>query len=63
MEIMAIPNKETLIFYNQVRPWIVSGEMNNGIMNYRFSEDTPKEILDLFSEIKSHFSYPCIMIY
>ncbi|TWS94256.1 hypothetical protein [Streptococcus sp. sy018] len=62
MEIMAMPNKETLIFYNQVRPWIVSGEMKNGIMNYRFSEDTPKEILDLFSEIKSNLNHPCIRV-
>lgn len=61
MEVMARPNKETLTFYNQIRPWIISGEMKEGIMNYKFSDDTPKKIVDLFSEIKDKLNYPCVI--
>lgn len=62
MEVMATPNKETLTFYKQVRPWIVSGEMKNGIMSYKFADDTPKNIFNLFSEIKDKLSYPCTVV-
>lgn len=61
MEVMAMPSKATVVFYNQVRPWIISGEMRDGIMNYKFADDTPKEIFDLFSKIKDKLSYPSIV--
>lgn len=59
MEVMELPNRETLIFYEQIRPWIISGEMKNGVMSYKFSEETPDKIFDLFSEIKGKLHYPC----
>lgn len=57
---MATLTQETLIFYRQVRPWIVSGTMQNGVMKYQFSEDTPLSILDVFENIKDKLSYPCV---
>ena len=62
MEVMALPNKETLIFYKQIRPWIVSGEMKNDVMNYKFSDETPSSIFDLFDKIKEKLSYPSVRI-
>ncbi|HFI0337325.1 TPA: hypothetical protein ACGOV2_001855 [Streptococcus suis] len=58
MEVMAMPSKATVMFYNQVRPWIISGEMKDGVMNYTFADDTPNKVLELFSEIKDKLSYP-----
>lgn len=57
MEVMAMPNKETLQFYKQVRPWITNGTRKNGVMYYLFSDDTPTYILDLFESIKDKLSY------
>ena len=45
MDIMTLPSKETLIFYNEIDPWIVNGKRENGV-TYIFSKDTPKEIKD-----------------
>ncbi|HEL1649740.1 hypothetical protein P7J31_04915 [Streptococcus suis] len=62
MEVMAMPSKATVVFYNQVRPWIVSGEMKDGIMNYKFADDTPNKVLELFSELKDKLSYPSVAL-
>ena len=56
MEIMTLPSKETLIFYNEIRPWIVDGKRENGV-TYIFAKDTPKEILELFNKIKDKLGY------
>ena len=56
MNIMTLPSKETLIFYNEIEPWIVNGKWENGV-TYIFSKDTPKEILELFNEIKDKLRY------
>ncbi len=56
MDIMTLPSKETLIFYNEIRPWIVDGKRENGV-TYIFSKDTPKEILELFNKIKDKLEY------
>ena len=56
MDIMTLPSKETLIFYNEIRPWIVNGKRENGV-TYIFSKDTPKEILELFNKIKDKLGY------
>ena len=56
MEIMTLPSKETVIFYNEIRPWIVNGKRENGV-TYIFSKDTPKEILELFNKIKDKLEY------
>ena len=48
MDIMTLPSKETLIFYNEIRSWIIDGENGNGV-TYIFSKDTPKEKLELFN--------------
>ena len=45
MDIMTLPSKETVIFYNEIRPWIVDGKRENGV-TYIFSKDTPKEKLE-----------------
>ena len=56
MDIMTLPSKETVIFYNEIRPWIVNGKRGNGV-TYIFSKDTPKEILELFNKIKDKLGY------
>lgn len=56
MDIMTLPSKETVIFYNEIRPWIVNGKRENGV-TYFFSKDTPKEILELFNKIKDKLEY------
>ena len=56
MDIMKLPSKETLIFYNEIEPWIVGGKRENGV-TYIFARDTPKEILELFNEIKDKLRY------
>lgn len=56
MEIMALPKKETLIFYDEIEPWIVNGKNTNGV-TYIFAKDTPKEKLDLFNKIKDKLGY------
>ena len=56
MEIMTLPSKETLIFYNEIRPWIIDGENGAGV-TYIFSKDTPKEKLELFNKIKDKLGY------
>lgn len=59
---MALPSKETLIFYDEVHPWVISCEKRNGVRYYGFSDDTPQTILDLFEEIKDKLSYPTARI-
>lgn len=56
MEIMALPKKETLIFYDEIEPWIVNGKNTDGV-TYIFAKDTPKEKLDLFNKIKDKLGY------
>ena len=56
MDIMTLPSKETVIFYNEIRPWIVNGKRGNGV-TYIFSKDTPKEKLELFNKIKDKLRY------
>ncbi len=53
LEIMALPNKETLEFYDKVYNWITGGyrEPDNKIV-YIFSKDVPKEIIELFLKIR-----------
>lgn len=60
MEVMAKPSKETVMFYNQVRPWIISGTKIDGVMHYQFADDTPKSIISLFEDIKNKLNYPCV---
>lgn len=56
MDIMTLPNKETVIFYNEIRSWIIDGKNGDGV-TYIFSKDTPKEKLELFNKIKYKLGY------
>lgn len=56
MEIMTLPSKETLMFINEIEPWIIDGENGDGV-TYIFSKDTPKEKLELFNKIKNKLGY------
>ena len=56
MEIMTLPSKETLMFINEIEPWIIDGENGDGV-TYIFSKDTPKEKLELFNKIKDKLGY------
>ena len=56
MEIMTLPSKETLMFINEIEPWIIDGENGDGV-TYIFSKDTPKDKLALFNKIKNKLGY------
>lgn len=56
MEIMTLPSKETLIFFDEIMPWIVNRKRENEV-TYIFSKDTPKEKLELFNKIKDKLRY------
>lgn len=56
MDIMTLPSKETMIFFNEIDPWIIDGENGDGV-TYIFAKDTPKEILELFNNIKDKLGY------
>lgn len=56
MEIMTLPSKETLIFFDEIMPWIVNRKRENGV-TYIFLKDTPKEKLELFNKIKDKLRY------
>lgn len=57
MDIMTLPSKETLIFFNEIDDWIYSEEVTDNGVTYIFSKDTPKEILELFNKIKDKLGY------
>lgn len=57
MEVMAIPNKETLTFYRQVRPWIIGDETVSGKKQFIFREGTPPEMLKIYQDIKSKLNF------
>ena len=57
MEVMAVPNKELLIFYNQIDEWVdrVYPDQEKPLVS--FKQGTPKSILDLFDTIKSKIGF------
>ena len=57
MEVMAVPNKELLIFYNQIDEWVdrVYPDQDKPLVS--FKQGTPKSILDLFDTIKSKIGF------
>lgn len=57
MEIMALPNKETLEFFEKITKWIVGDEMTDKGLVFIFKPDTPKDILDRFEEIKDKLPF------
>ena len=59
LEIMALPNKETLEFYDKVYNWITGGyrEPDNKIV-YIFFLVVPKEIIELFLKIRDDVELP-----
>ena len=52
MEVMDIPSKELLIFYNQIDEWVdrVYPDQDKPLVS--FKKETPKSVLDLFDTIK-----------
>jgi len=46
-----------LIFTKQIRHWILSDKAISGKRKFIFREDTPKEILDLYENIKSKLDF------
>lgn len=51
------PSQEILIFTKQIRHWILSDQVISGKRKLFFREDTPKEILDLYENIKSKLDF------
>ena len=57
MEIMELLSQEVLIFTKQIRHWILSDQVISGKRHFLFREDTPKEILDLYENIKPKLDF------
>lgn len=51
------PSQEILIFTKQICHWILSDQVISGKRKLFFREDTPKEILDLYENIKSKLDF------
>lgn len=54
---MELPSQEVLIFTKQIRHWILSDKAISGTRKFIFREDTPKEILDLYENIKPKLDF------
>ena len=57
MEVMDIPSKELLIFYNQIDEWVDQVYPDQDRPSLSFKKDTPQSILDLFDSIKSKIGF------
>lgn len=59
LEIMALPNKETLEFYDKIFDWLTKKYRDNdNKIVYTFSKDVPKEIIELFLKIRDKIELP-----
>lgn len=59
LEIMALPNKETLEFYDKIFDWLTKKDRDNdNKIVYTFSKDVPKEIIELFLKIRNKIELP-----
>ena len=59
LEIMALPNKETLEFYDKIFDWLTKKDRDNdNKIVYTFSKDVPKEIIELFLKIRDKIDLP-----
>ena len=59
LEIMALPNKETLEFYDKIFDWLTKKDRDNdNKIVYTFSKDVPKEIVELFLKIRDKIDLP-----
>lgn len=57
------PSQEILIFTKQIRHWILGDQVISGKRKLFFREDTPKEILDLYENIKSKLDFAYQEVY
>ena len=57
MEVMAVPSKELLVFFNQIDEWVneIYPDKNNPRVS--FKKDTPQSVLNLFDSIKSKIGF------
>ena len=46
-----------MIFTKQIRYWILSDQVISGKRQFLFSEDTPKEVLELYEKIKPKLDF------
>ena len=59
LEIMALPNKETLEFYDKIFDWLTKKDRDNdNKIVYTFSKDVPGEIVELFLKIRDKIDLP-----
>ena len=59
LEIMALPNTETLVFYDKIFDWLTKKDRDNdNKIVYTFSKDVPKEIIELFLKIRDKIELP-----
>ena len=59
LEIMALPNKETLEFYDKIFDWLTKKDRDNdNKIFYTITKDVPKEIIELFLKIRDKIELP-----
>lgn len=52
MEVMAIPSKELLIFYDKIDEWVEQTYPDEQTPRVTFKKETPQSVLSLFDSIK-----------
>lgn len=57
MEIMALPRKETLVYFNEIDNWIASEEITDNGVVLVFERDTPSNVVSLFEDIKDKLDF------
>lgn len=57
MEIMALPNKETVQFYKEVYPWVKNSFPDEQTPRFIFRKDTPENVLETFEKVKDKIGY------
>lgn len=57
MEIMALPRKETLVYFNEIDNWIASEEITDNGVILVFERDTPSNVVSLFEDIKDKLDF------
>ena len=59
LEIMALPNTETLELSDKIFDWLTKKDRHNdNKIVYTFSKDVPKEIIELFLKIRDKIELP-----
>ena len=57
MEVMALPTRETLTFFDEVVPWLTDQNVKENGVIFTFKKDTPSSVFELLENIKSNLTF------